>query len=75
MKKVVTGGFLDLFGMIGLIVISMFASQNLARHWYGNRLLYTIMNGDFSVIFFVSLIMLIGGIVLMLIGCFEKMNK
>lgn len=75
MKKVVTGGFLGLFGMIGLIVISMFASQNLATDWYGNRLLYTIMNGDFSVIFFVSLIMLIGGIVLMLIGCFEKMNK
>ena len=74
MKKVVAGGFLGLFGIIGMIVVSIFASKNLVTSWTGNRLLYTIIQGDYSIIFFVSLLLLVGGIVLMLIGSFEK-NK
>ena len=55
-------------------MVSIFASQNLVTSWTGNRLLYTIIQGDYSIIFFVSLLLLVGGIVLMLIGSFEK-NK
>ncbi|MGI5959199.1 MAG: hypothetical protein ACOX60_07280 [Massiliimalia sp.] len=72
MKKVVTGGFLGLFGIIGLVCVIIFASEDLATDWYGNRLLYTIIQGDFSLIFFSSLFLLIGGIILMFVGCFKK---
>ena len=74
MKKVIAGDFLGLFGIIGMIVVSIFAAQNLVTSWTGNRLLYTIVQGDYSIIFFSSLILLVGGIILMFIGSFEK-NK
>lgn len=69
MKKVVAGGFLGLFGIIGMIAVSIYAFQGLATSWTG---IYTIIHGDFSLLFFISLILLIGGIILMLIGSFKK---
>ena len=72
MKKVVAGGFLGLFGIMGMIAVSIYAFQGLATRWTGNRLLYTIIHGDFSLLFFISLILFIGGIILMLIGSFKK---
>lgn len=74
MKKVVAGGFLGLFGILGIITVCIFAANNLLTSWYGNRLLYTIMQGDFSLLFVLSLLLLIGGIILMLVGCFTKSN-
>lgn len=72
MKKILTGGFLGLFGIIGILVVGIYSYQDMLTEYYGNRLLYTMTNGDFSIIFFGSLILLIGGIALMLVGCFKK---
>lgn len=74
MKKVIAGGFLGLFGIIGIVAVCLFASNHLLSNWYGNRLLYTILQGDFSLPFGLSIVLLIAGIVLMLIGCFTKDN-
>lgn len=38
MKKVVAGGFLGLFGIIGMIAVSIYAFQGLATSWTGNQI-------------------------------------
>ncbi len=73
MKKVIAGGFLSLCGTIGLVGVSLFASQDLVTEWRGSRFLSTIFqNGGFAFLFVIALVMLAGGLLLMQRGCTEK---
>lgn len=72
MKTILTGGFLGLFGAIGLMTTFLIAAQNLATAWSGNRLLATVLQGEYAFLFFLSLLFFVVGTLLMLMGCFKK---
>ena len=72
MKAILTGGFLGLFGAIGLATVFLIAAQDLATAWSGNRLLATVLQGDYAFLFFLSLLFFVVGTVLMVMNCFKK---
>ena len=72
MKTILTGGFLGLFGAIGLMTTFLIAAQDLVTAWSGNRLLATVLQGDCAFLFFLSLLFFVVGTLLMVLNCFRK---
>ena len=75
MKEIVAGGFLGLYGILGLIPLCFFASANMVDSWYGSRLLTTILHSEgYTFVFFLSLLFLVLGLVLIFWGVFQREN-
>ncbi|MCH5254970.1 MAG: hypothetical protein J1F41_08590 [Lachnospiraceae bacterium] len=74
MKRVLAGGFISLIGSIWVLAIFVLAANNMASEWSRStgRFLSTISELDMTLLFVISIVFVILGIVLMLIEYFRK---
>lgn len=74
MKKVLIGGFLSMIGSIWALAVILLAANNLTSGWSTppGRLLTTISELDMTLLFAISIALVLLGIVLMLVEYFRK---
>ena len=74
MKKVLIGGFTSLLGSIWALAIVFIAGNNLVSSWntHLGRFLTTIIEMDLLLIFIISVVFVVLGIIIMAVEMFRK---
>ena len=76
MKKVLMGGFISLIGSIWALAIIFIAGNNLVPSWVTppGRFLTTVMEMELMFLFILSVLLVVTGIIIMVVGLFQKEN-
>lgn len=74
MKRVLVGGFISLVGSIWTLAIFVLAANNMASEWSRSigRFLTTVSELNMTLLFVISIVFVVLGIVIMLIEYFRK---
>lgn len=74
MKKALIGGFLSLIGSIWALAVVFIAGSNLATSWQDppGRFLSTVAEMNLTFVFFLSILFVVIGIVIMAVELFRK---
>ena len=74
MKKVLIGGFVSLLGSIWSLAIIFITGNNLVSSWHTppGRFITTVLELDLMLIFVLSIVFVLGGLVIMGIELFRK---
>jgi len=74
MKKVLIGGFISLIGSIWSLAVVFIAGNNLVSSWSNppGRFLSTVSEMDLTLIFILSIVFVISGLVIMIAELFHR---